>query len=226
MSFIPTPNSLKKLDARPRLLISIIVSGLVYILLPNWLRLPTCVIIVWNSGVICFLALAWSMMFRATPQKMYRSAQREDEGRLAILTLVVASACFSLFAIGVMLKNTKDITITLLTLHVTLAGLTVICSWLLIHTMFALHYAHLYYQNDSQSTSDDNAKCLDFPQENQPDYWDFLYFSFVIGMTCQVADVSITSRAVRQLALAHGILTFFFNTVILAISINIIAGLI
>jgi uncharacterized membrane protein len=147
-------------------------------------------------------------------------------GRLAILTLVVAAACVSLFAIGVMLKNTKALTLTILTLHVTLAGMTVICSWLLIHTMFAFHYAHLYYRNDSESANDGNAKCLDFPQENQPDYGDFLYFSFVIGMTCQVADVEITSRATRQLALVHGVLTFFFNTVILAISINIIAGLI
>ncbi len=226
MSFIPTPNSLRKLDARPRLLISIIVSGLVGILLPHWLHLPTRIIIAWNFGVICFLAMAWSMMIRATPEKMRRNAQRQDDGRLAILGLVVTAACISLFAIGVMLKNTKDLTLTILTLHVTLAGMTVICSWLLIHTMFAGHYAHLYYRNDSESANDDNAKCLDFPQENQPDYWDFLYFSFVIGMTCQVADVSITSRAIRKLALVHGVLTFFFNTVILAISINIIAGLI
>jgi uncharacterized membrane protein len=214
------------LDARPRLLISIVVSGLVCILLPDWLRLPTRLIITWNSGVICFLALAWSMMTSATPEKMRRSAQRQDESRLAILTLVVAAACVSLFAIGVMLKNTKNLSITILTLHVTLAGLTVICSWLLIHTMFTLHYAHLYYREHSEIPTEDNVECLDFPHEKQPDYWDFLYFSFVIGMTCQVSDVQIVSRPMRRLALVHGVLTFFFNTVILAISINIVAGLI
>jgi uncharacterized membrane protein len=226
VSFLRTPKLLKNLDARPRLIISIVVAGLVCILVPNWLKLPTRIIISWNSGVVCFLALAWSMMFGATPQKMRRSAKAQDESGLGILTLVVAAACISLFAIGVMLKNTKDLSVAILTLHVTMAGITVICSWLLIHTMFALHYAHYYYRDDSQAPPDDNTKSLDFPNENQPDYWDFLYFSFVIGMTCQVADVSITSRATRQLALVHGVLTFFFNTVILAISINIIAGLI
>ncbi len=227
MSFVRKPKFLRNLDARPRLLISIVVSGLVCILLPDWLSLPTRVIIAWNSSVICFLALAWAMMTSATPQNMRRSAQRQDEGRIAILTLVVAAACISLFAIGAMLKNTKDLSVTILTLHVTLAGMTVVCSWLLMHTMFALHYAHQYYRNDSEATSgSNNAKGLDFPQEKQPNYWDFLYFSFVIGMTCQVSDVQIASRSMRQLALGHGVLTFFFNTVILAISINIIAGLI
>ena len=166
------------------------------------------------------------MMTSATPERMRRSAQRQDESRLAILTLVVAAACVSLFAIGVMLKNTKNLSITILTLHVTLAGLTVICSWLLIHTMFTLHYAHLYYREYSDIPTEDNVGCLDFPHEKQPDYWDFLYFSFVIGMTCQVSDVQIVSRPMRRLALVHGVLTFFFNTVILAISINIVAGLI
>lgn len=223
MSFIPTPKLLRNLDARPRLLISALVSGLVCILLPDWLHLPTRIIITWNTGVICFLALAWSMMIGATPQKMQRSAQRQDDSRLVILILVIAAACISLFTIGVMLKNTKGISVSILTLHVTLAGLTVVCSWLLAHTMFALHYAHNYYRQDRDS-SDNNNGDLDFPRESQPDYWDFLYFSFVIGMTCQVSDVQVISRSMRRLTLVHGVFTFFFNTVILALSINIIAG--
>ena len=217
---------LKNLDARPRLLISIVVSGLVYTLLPENLNLPTRIIIGWDSGATCFLALAWSMMLGATPQKMQRSAQRQNEGRLAILTLVVIAACISLLAIGFMLKNTKGMPETLLVLHVMLAGATVVCSWLLIHTMFALQYAHDYYRNGDRSASETKDEGLDFPQETQPDYWDFLYFSFVIGMTCQVSDVQVTSRSMRQLSLVHGVLTFFFNTVILALSINIVAGLV
>ena len=202
-----------------------VVSGLVWILLPNWLRLPARVIITWDSGAICFLALAWSTMISATPQKMRRKAQRLDEGRWTILTLMVSVACTSLLAIGFMLNDRKGLTATILTLHVTLSGVTVICSWLLMHTMFALHYAHYYYRHDSATTSEGTGG-LDFPSENQPDYWDFLYFSFIIGMTCQVSDVEITSRTIRRLALVHGVLTFFFNTVILALSINIIAGLV
>jgi len=158
---------------------------------------------------------------------MGRRAQAQEEGRLAILSLVVAAACASLLAIVFMLKDTRGLATTILTLHVTLAGVTVICSWLLIHTMFALHYAHDYYRSDrSMSSSEVKAGGLDFPNEKQPDYWDFLYFSFVIGMTCQVSDVQVISRSMRRLALVHSVLTFFFNTVILALSINILAGLI
>ncbi len=173
--------------------------------------------------MICFLALAWWMMNEATPQKMFRRSQRQDESRLAILTLVVTAACASLLAIGFMLKDSKgkQLPMSLLTLHITLAVITIVGSWLLIHTMFALHYAHLYYCQDKGT-----AEGLDFPNEKQPDYWDFLYFSFVIGMTSQVSDVEVTSRSLRRLGLVHGVLSFFFNTAILAMSINIIAGLV
>jgi uncharacterized membrane protein len=125
-----------------------------------------------------------------------------------------------------MLKNNNNIPQWQLILHVTLAIVTIVISWLLVHIMFALHYAHLYYRNNEENSDREKAESLDFPQEKQPDYWDFFYFSFVIGMTCQVSDVQIASRPLRRLALMHGILTFFFNTVILALSINLLAGLI
>lgn len=209
VSSVPTPKLLRNLDARPRLLISVVISALVFILLPKWMRWTAGFIITWDSGVICFLALAWSMMSSATPQKMRRSARAQDEGRLAILTLLIATDCTSLLAIGFMLKDNKGLPTAILTLHVMLSGVTVICSWLLMHTMFALHYAHYYYRDYSETTSEGKTGGLDFPSENQPDYWDFLYFSFVISMTCQVSDVQITSRPIRRLALVHGILTFF-----------------
>lgn len=166
------------------------------------------------------------MMATATTEKIRRRAQRQDEGILVIYILLIAAACVSLLAIVFMLKNGKDLSATLVTLHITLAGMTVVCSWLLIHTVFALHYAHRYYRDDSKTPQEDFVEGLDFPGKNQPDYWDFLYFSFVIGMTCQVSDVQVTSPSMRRLALLHGVLTFFFNTVILALSINIIAGLV
>ncbi len=201
------------------------ISTLAYILLPSWMLLPTRIIVTWDIGVVCFLSLAWSIINTANPKQMRRSAQRQDESRLTILILVVAAACASLLAIGFMLKGSKNIPEWVLTLHIALAVLTVVVSWLLTHTMFALYYAHLYYRNDRESGTEGNAKGLDFPEEKQPDYWDFLYFSLVIGMTCQVSDVQVTSRSMRRLALMHGVLTFFFNTVILALSINIVAGL-
>lgn len=217
---------LNHFDARPRLLTFIGTSVLTYFLLSNRLLLPTRLILAWDVGAICFLILAFVTIDSATPQKMRRSAQHQDYSRFTILTLVVAAACASLLAIGFMLKGTKDISPLILTLHVVLAVLTVVTSWLLTHTMFALYYAHLYYRDDRASDTSTNAEGLDFPGDKEPDYWDFLYFSYVIGMTCQVSDVATTSRSMRRLALIHGVLTFFFNTVILALSINIIAGLI
>lgn len=222
---MPIPKLFRILKSRPRLMVCVAVSGLVYLLLPHWIRPPVRIIITWDSGAISFLALAWSIISSATPQQMHRRAQLEDEGRLTILTLIVSGACTSLLAIGFMLNNNKGLPAAILSLHVVLAFVTVVCSWLLMHTIFALHYAHNYYLNDSESKSEGKPGCLDFPGDDQPDYWDFLYFSFVIGMASQVSDVQIISKPMRRLALVHSVLTFFFNTVILAISINVIAGL-
>jgi uncharacterized membrane protein len=213
-------------NPRPHLLVFAGTSAITYFLLPNWMLLPTQLILAWDVGAICFLILAFITIDRATPQTMRRSAQRQDGSRSTILIIVVAAACTSLLAIGFMLKDSKDISSLILTLHVILAVLTVVTSWVLTHTVFALYYAHLYYRDDKASDKSTNAEGLDFPGDKEPDYWDFLYFSYVIGMTCQVSDVQTTSRTMRRLALIHGVLTFFFNTVILALSINIIAGLI
>ncbi|OKH34272.1 hypothetical protein NIES2101_39240 [Calothrix sp. HK-06] len=219
---------LKATGARRRLLISSILFLITCILLPRWMRLPTRSIIAWDASVTCFLTLAWSKMSNTNPQAIRRNAQIQDNSRLTIMIIIIAAACASLLAIGFILNNNKDknIPLELIVLHVTLAVFTIVVSWLLTHTMFALHYAHLYYRDYEENPDQKQNNGLDFPEEKQPDYWDFMYFSFIIGMTCQVSDVQITSRSMRRLALTHGILTFFFNTVILALSINIIAGII
>jgi uncharacterized membrane protein len=196
------------------------------------MQLSTRILFAWDIGVIIFLSLVWVMMMRATTQRMQRSAQRQDESRWTILGVIVAAACASLLAIGFMLSKNKDVSDSILKLHIILTLVTIVVSWLLIHTMFALHYAHLYYQPNSDRGAflEENRTCLpnalDFPREKQPDYWDFLYFSLGIGMTCQVSDVPINSRLLRRLVLIHEVLTFFFNTVILALAINIVASLI
>jgi uncharacterized membrane protein len=125
-------------------------------------------------------------------------------------------------AIGLILQD-KGNNNSLLFLHLGLSIATIVSSWLLVHTIFAQHYAHSYYRED-RTLDECKADGLDFPGEIEPDYWDFLYFSFVIGMTSQVSDVNVTSRQIRRLSLIHGILSFFFNTTILAMAINIVAG--
>jgi len=175
--------------------------------------------------MLCFLAWTWGLMWTATPALMHQNAQRQDAGRWVLLSLITAAACISILAIVFLLQNTKGAPTSLVLVHVTLSGLTIVGSWLLVHTIFASHYARLYYQ-EGKTLAECKDDGLDFPGDAEPDYWDFLYFSFVIGMTSQVSDVAVRSRTLRRLSLLHGILSFFFNTSLLAMTINLVAGLI
>ncbi len=224
-----TPTSRLKLSrkwsVRPRLLGSLLFAGLVALLLPAGLHWATQLLCVWDAGMLCFLAWTWALMLSATPARMHENAQRQDTGRWVLLSLITAAACISVLAIVFLLQNTKGAPPSLVLVHVTLSGLTIVGSWLLVHTIFASHYARLYYQ-EGKTLAECKDDGLDFPGDAEPDYWDFLYFSFVIGMTSQVSDVAVRSRALRRLSLLHGILSFFFNTSLLAMTINLVAGLI
>jgi len=224
MSSVSDSKLARKWSVRPRLIISVFLAGLVAILLPPNFHWATRTLCIWDTGMICFLGLTWRLMVKATPESMRRHAQQEDAGRLVISVLVTAAACASLLAIGFILhdKGLKD---NLLILHLILSVVTIMGSWLLVHTIFASHYARDYYKT-GKSLSQCKKDGLDFPSDNEPDYWDFLYFSFVIGMTSQTSDVEVTSREIRRLALLHGVLAFFFNTTIVAMTINIIAGIV
>ena len=224
MNLTSKPRVPRKVSVRPRLLGSILLAGLVAVLLHDRFHWATRLLCVWDTGMICFLTWTWLLMLQATPETMRRYARQSDEGRLVILSLITTAACVSLFAIGALLHD-KGLSSRFLILHLGLSIFTIVGSWLLVHTIFALHYARTYYQ-DNKTLSECKAEGLDFPGEIEPDYWDFLYFSFVIGMTSQVSDVDVTSRTMRRLSLLHGVLSFFFNTTILALTINIIAGLI
>jgi len=225
MNVAPRPRLASKWSVRPRLVGSILVAGLVALLLPAWLHWATRLLCLWDVGMLCFLAWTWALMLAATPEAMHRNAHQQDAGRWVILSLITAAACVSILAIVFLLQGTKGSSVSLLILHITLAGLTIVGSWLLVHTIFASHYARLYYQ-ENKSLAECKDEGLDFPGDSMPDYWDFLYFAFIIGMTSQVSDVAVRSRALRRLALLHGILAFFFNTSLLAMTINIVAGLI
>ena len=132
-------------------------------------------------------------MFRATPEMMQRSALQEDEGRYTILSLILVTACISLVAVA-LIPHEKGISTPILVMHLGISIATIIGSWLLVHTVFTQHYAHVYYQGD-RTLEERQSAGLNFPGELEPDYWDFLYFSFVIGMTSQVSDISVIATA-------------------------------
>lgn len=206
---------------RPRLVVAVVAGVLSLFVLPDHLPRTTRGLLSWDVGVSLYLVLGFIMMLQSNVEHVRRRASREDDGALVVLALTVASAVASVAAIFIELINVNDLPRPAQTLYLALVVGTIVLSWAFTHTVFALHYAHEFYVEDSKS----HPK-LEFPGSEQPDYFDFLYFAFVIGMTSQTSDVQITSSSMRRLVLIHGVITFFFNTTLLAIAINIAAGLV
>ena len=217
------PAFLRQFIARPRLVISGLIGLLVAVFLPHSLahHQVTRLIIGWNAGAWLYLALAMRMMFWSSHEKMRTRAQTEDEGRIVVLVLVILAALATLAAIIAELVVVKDAHGFLRYAHISLAVLTILSSWAFTHLMFALHYAHDYYVAQLRGAPGG----LDFPGTERPDYGDFLYFACVIGTSGQTADVSFTSSSMRLTGLVHCVLSFFFNTTLLALTINIASGL-
>jgi uncharacterized membrane protein len=180
--------------------------------------------VAWVGAVALFLGWTVFDLAEARPQHLREIARRADPSRTIIFTIAVASAAASLLAAAVLLRRGSEAGPADATLRIALTGGVVIAAWLLTHALFALHYAHLFYGDGPEPGPDDRGG-LDFPgQDARPDFLDFVYFSLVIGMTCQVSDVQISGRHMRRLASIHGVLSFFFNTVILAISVNLVVN--
>jgi len=213
---------LHQLRVRPRLVIATIVGWSTLMALPATLSHTTRALLAWDVGAGLYLALAWIMMLRANVARMRRRAREQDDGAVVVLALTVSAAVASLAAIVLELIGAKDYSAHVQHLHLALSVVTILCSWFLVHTAFALHYAHEFYEDRPES----KQSCLAFPGTSEPNYVDFLYFAFVLGTTSQTSDVTISSSAMRQLALVHGVIAFFFNTTLLALVVNIAAGLI
>lgn len=212
---------IRHLHIRLRLFSSIGVGLAVFLLLPAGMVRSTQFLIAWDVGAWLYLGLAWTMMIRSDIERMRWRARYQDDGAEVVLALTLMAAVASLAAIMLELAGVKHYPPQAQLMHLVLAGLTIMCSWSLVHTSFALHYAHEFYDPNANCAH----PCLEFPGNPHPDYLDFMYFSFVIGTTSQTADVSITSSAMRRLGLVHCVTSFFFNTTLLALTINIAASL-
>lgn len=188
-------------------------------------RPSVAVMVSWDVFAVCFLAMGWSGMLILDAATRVREAQLPDSSRAVIYGCVATGATAALFGAGHLLSVARSISNGSRGAYIAIAALAVASAWLLVHTMLTIHYTHLCYHIAEDSTAQPADLGVIFPNEPNPDYLDFAYFSFVIGMTCQVSDVQITSRVIRRVALAHGLLSFTFNTVILAISLNLAVGL-
>jgi uncharacterized membrane protein len=213
--FRKLPKPVRVVYARPRTFISIAIGIVAFFLMPGSLRLVTRLLISWDIFVTFYLVLAYTMMFRSNLAYIRRNAVLQDDGRFLILLVTALGAFASIaaivFELGASQRSGPQLA---------LATLTIALSWATVHTTFALHYAHDYYRGAKPGG-------LQFPsgdQHDHADYWDFVYFSFVIGMTAQVSDVGITDKTIRRTATAHGIISFVFNTALLALMVNIAAS--
>ena len=215
LRFRKMPRAVRLVYARPRTFLSIALGIVTFFLLPSAFRLVTRLLIGWDTFVALYVVLVYVMMGRSTLGTIRRMAALQDDGRFLIPLLTALGAFASLAAIVFELGQGQHKPAELL-----FATLTVALSWAAVHTAFALHYAHEFYRGEKPGG-------LQFPsgdKDDHADYWDFVYFSFVIGMTAQVSDVGITDKTIRRIATVHGIISFVFNTALLALTVNIAAS--
>jgi len=210
------------LTARPRLYLSTLIGIATGLALPESMGEAFRMLVGWNVATGLYLILAFVMMLRSSPRQLRRRAFMQYDTRWVILALVAGSAVATLFAIGQVLCNLRTMAPATVYWHVGLSGFTLISSWMLVNVIFAQAYAYEYFGPRHAKNA---PPALAFPDDEQPDYWDFMYFSMCIGMTCQVSDVAIRSRILRRVATVHAILSFFYNTVVLALTVNIAASL-
>lgn len=213
---MPGWGPLRSLRARPRLTI----AALIFVLLGGVLSASgvprtLALLLGFDVGAAVFLTGMVVMFNGASVENMRHQARVQDAGRWTILWSAVGVTAVVMVALGTELHAARGGGIA----AIVVAGTTIVLAWLFMNVMFAVHYAHGFYGDyDSQHRG------LEFPGRGQPDYWDFAYFSIVIGMTFQVSDVQITSRVLRRIALIHSVIAFFFNMFIIAVTVNIVAG--
>ncbi len=216
-----------KLSRVYRILISLAVGLIVFFCFYGHHLFAITFMASWIAFAATTLFIIWSTILVFHPKEISAVANEQDNTRFAMFLFIIAAACISLFAIILLLQSAP--TTKGLNHHILLSAASVFCSWTLIHTVFTLRYAHLYYTYPTRQHLEAGEAPhggLDFPQTEHPDFLDFAYFSFVLGMTFQTADVTITGRTIRRLALLHGFLAFVYNTIIVALSINIVSGMI
>jgi uncharacterized membrane protein len=217
------PRFVRIVRTRPRLFTSVTVGLLVFLVLlaTDW-RLPTRLLAAWDICITLYLVLALQLTAKADVHLIRRRAKLQDEGQFMLLVLTAVSALASLGAIIALLGSgsTTASGSSRTAAQLIFATMTIVLSWAFTHTMFALHYAHEYYDENSG-----RGGGMQFPgEEQEPDYWDFLYFSFVIGMCAQVSDVTVCCKPIRRTVFAHSVISFIFNAALLALTVNIAAS--
>jgi len=214
------------IDAHHRFIVACLLAVLAFAGLHGHAGFTTRLVGAWDVFAFATVVLAWFLLSTEDPYEVRRNARLQDASRTFLFTAVVSAATVSLFAVFILLGSSKNLSPGSFAAHVALSVAAVVLSWMLVHTLFCLRYAHVYYFDAHKLDRDEIEGGLIFPGDDHPDYLDFAYFSLVIGMTCQVSDVQISSKRMRRLATVQGLIAFAFNTAILAMFVNIVAGLV
>lgn len=217
---------LLSLETHYRVLISLAMAAIVYFSVRHVLMTSSSILLSWMAFAMSANIMDWIIILTSHPQDMKKISTLEDSSRTMIFIIVIGASLVSLFAILFLLKTSKGASPADVTGHVLLVISSVIVSWWLVHTIFSMRYANMYYDTDTDNGEAKPMGGLQFPDDEKPDFLDFVYFGFVIGMTFQVSDVEISDKHIRRLAWVHGLISFAFNTAIVALSINVISGLV
>jgi uncharacterized membrane protein len=213
----------ERLNSLHKLLICLVIAFIVYLLIQiNHLDVLTHVMIGWDTFSLCMIVMSWITFSITTSQQIRELAKAQDSSRVIIFTIVLISTFASFLAVLLLIVAKKEFK-SAEAFHLTIAIAGMVLSWILIHTIFTLRYAHIFYGDDEEEP-ETHAAGLEFPDDLKPDYVDFAYFSFVLGMTFQVSDVQVTSKRLRRLVILLGILAFGYYTIMLALTIIFIAG--
>lgn len=207
-----------------RIVLSIIISAVSFFIVPKNVPPLIIVMFLWNVFALSYLIFNWIVIIKRPVPLIRQMAKKDDGSKTFVFVLILISSFASMFTILLlMLSQNNSSSRDELYLPVAVTGM--LLSWTMVHTIFTFHYAHMYYDDDDENPGKDRYG-LEFPANfTKPDYLDFAYFSFVIGCTFQVSDIEISSSKIRRVVLLHGLLSFGLNTFVVALTINLIAGL-
>ncbi|MEO8711213.1 MAG: DUF1345 domain-containing protein [Parafilimonas sp.] len=217
-------NIFLKMHPLQRIALSVCITAIVYLIIPANIPGLIAGMLLWDVFSICYLLLSWIVLAKRSVADIRRNAKKDDGSAVFVFVLIIISSLASMITVLLLMLSQREASSgDSLYLPVVIAG--ILFSWTMVHSIYTFHYAHMYY-DDNKNTPDKDAYGLEFPEKDaKPNYLDFAYFSFVIGCTFQVSDVEISSPKIRRVVLFHGLLSFALNTFVVALTINLIAGL-
>lgn len=223
MSNVNSKSIFLKMHPLQRIALSVCSTAIVYFIIPGNLSGLIGGMLLWDVFSLCYLIFSWIVLAKRSVPDIRRNAKKDDGSAAFVFILIIISSLASMITVLLLMLSQKEASsASALYLPIAIAG--ILFSWLMVHSIYAFHYAHIYYDDDENNPGKD-AYGLEFPGNAKPNYIDFAYFSFVIGCTFQVSDVEISSPKIRKIVLFHSLLSFALNTFVVALTINIIAGL-